>query len=254
MTRFLASIAGPAELAIAEAGGADIIDVKDPTKGALGGAAPETVEAVVAAVAGRRPVSATVGDLPMIPSLLAAAAEGRASLGIDYVKIGIFPGGDPIPCIRELARMAAAGARLVAVLFADRAPDFALLKPLADAGFAGAMLDTTDKLNGRLTDHLGLAALSDFVARSRRLGLLTGLAGSLAQGDIPALAALGPDYLGFRGALAVGGRAGTIDTARCRAVRQALDQASHATAAAGAAMDAASRIASGPSTISAKSR
>jgi (5-formylfuran-3-yl)methyl phosphate synthase len=254
MTGFLASIAKREELDAVLEGGADIIDVKDPEAGALGAAAPAIVAAIIAAVAGRRQVSATVGDLPMIPAQLSQAVRRTASLGVDYVKVGIFSGGDALACIRALARVAGAGRRLVAVLFADRAPDFAILQRLADAGFAGAMLDTADKRRGRLTSHLGPASLSRFVSNSHRLGLLTGLAGSLALGDIAPLATLGADYLGFRGALCADGRTGAIAAARVRAVRQALDQASHATAAAGAATAAASRISSDPSTISAKSR
>ena len=75
MTRFLASIAGLDELAPALAGGADLIDVKDPATGALGAAHPDTIRAVVATVARRRPVSATLGDLAMEPALLVEAAR-----------------------------------------------------------------------------------------------------------------------------------------------------------------------------------
>nr|WP_244433876.1 (5-formylfuran-3-yl)methyl phosphate synthase [Azospirillum sp. B506] len=41
--------------------------------------------------------------------------------------------------------------------------------------------------------------------------LQTGLAGSLRVADIPALAALSPDYLGFRCALCSGERTNAID-------------------------------------------
>jgi uncharacterized protein (UPF0264 family) len=58
---------------------------------------------------------------------------------------------------------------------------------------------------------------------------MSGLAGSLRIGDIAPLAALGPDLLGFRGALCQpGGRAAQISTERVRAVRAALDEAAHA--------------------------
>jgi uncharacterized protein (UPF0264 family) len=78
-----------------------------------------------------------------------------------------------------------------------------------------------------------------FVATARLNGLLTGLAGSLGLADIPPLAALGPDYLGFRGALCSGGRESALDPAALAAVRAALDaaqpaRASSATATAGA--------------------
>ena len=65
MTLFLASVRDPAEAELALAAGADIVDLKDPGQGALGAVAPGVIAACVAAIAGRAPVSATIGDLPM---------------------------------------------------------------------------------------------------------------------------------------------------------------------------------------------
>ena len=106
MTLMLASVTGPEEAEIVLAGGADIVDLKDPARGALGAVAVETVRATVAAVAGRRPVSAVTGDLPMQLGPVVAAAENMAGAGVDYVKQGIFPGGEPEQCIRALAPLA----------------------------------------------------------------------------------------------------------------------------------------------------
>jgi uncharacterized protein (UPF0264 family) len=254
VTRFLASIASVEELPAVLEGGADLIDVKDPASGALGAAELGTVHAIVTEVRGRKPVSATLGDLPMRSELLVSAARRTAAAGVDIVKAGIFPDGDAAACIAALGAVAGEGTRLVAVLFADLAPDFALLEPVAAAGFAGAMLDTAGKGAGALPDHLPLERLRTFVRRARSLGLMTGLAGSLRLEHVAPLAALGPDYLGFRGALCAGGRASRIDSARVREVRQALEAASSATAAAGALIAAASRASDAPSTSSEKSR
>ena len=81
MTRFLASIAAVDELPPVLKGGADLIDVKDPATGALGAADLDTIRAIVTAVAGRRWVSATLGDLPMEPVVLVRAARRTASDG-----------------------------------------------------------------------------------------------------------------------------------------------------------------------------
>jgi (5-formylfuran-3-yl)methyl phosphate synthase len=254
VTRFLASIASVEELPAALDGGADLIDVKDPSSGALGAADLATIRAIVTEVAGRKPVSATLGDLPMQPEPLVSAARRTAGAGVDFVKAGIFANGDAEACIAALGAVAVEGARLVAVLFADGAPDFTLLDRIAAAGFAGAMLDTAEKRDGALPDHLPPERLRAFVQRARSLGLMTGLAGSLRLEHVAPLAALGPDYLGFRGALCAGGRADRIEAARVRQVRQALDAVSSATAAAGALMAASSRASGVPSTSSAKSR
>ncbi len=219
MTWFLASVRDADEAAIALAGGADVIDFKDPAAGALGAVAPEIVREGVARVAGRRPVSAVLGDLPMAATPLCAAAEAMAATGVDYLKLGIFPGGDAEAALAALAPLTAR-VKLVAVFFADRAPDLSLLALLAERGFAGAMLDTAGKNGARLLDHFDIARLGRFVAECRRLGLLAGLAGALELPDIPRLLLLSPDLLGFRTALCgATGRKGAIEAESVAMVR-----------------------------------
>jgi (5-formylfuran-3-yl)methyl phosphate synthase len=229
----LASVATPEEAALALELGADILDLKRPAAGALGAWPVAEVRAAVARFGGGPPLSATIGDLPPAAALVVPAAEAMADSGVDYVKVGIFPGGDAYACVAALAPLAA-GTRLVAVLMADQRPDLALLPRLAGAGFAGAMLDTAAKRGGGLRRHLADGELARFVAAARANGLLCGLAGSLDLGDIAPLAALGPDYLGFRGALCGGRREDAIDPASFRSVRAAVSRASSATATAGA--------------------
>ncbi len=65
MTLFLASVRDAEEAELALRAGADIVDLKDPGQGALGALAPDTIAACVKHVAGRAPISATIGDLPL---------------------------------------------------------------------------------------------------------------------------------------------------------------------------------------------
>jgi len=219
MTLMLASVTGPEEAHIALAGGADIIDLKDPARGALGAVEAGVVRATVAALAGRRPISAVTGEVPMQPASVVAAAESVADTGVDYVKQGIFPGGDAEACIRALAPLAER-VRLVGVLFADRAPNLSLLSLLAQAGFHAAMLDTADKTDGWLLDHMDLPGLRRFVLACRRHGLVPGLAGALEAPDVPRVLVLAPGVLGFRGALCgEAGRTGRIELEAVRAIR-----------------------------------
>lgn len=256
MTGLLASVRSATEAELALAGGADIVDLKEPRAGALGALPPQVIGDCVALVAGRRPVSATIGDLPAKPHAIAEAVVRTVSLGVDFVKIGIFPGGAPEEVLDALRDRADSGTRLVALLFADREPDFGLVPRAAECGFAGVMLDTMGKATGGLRNALDNPILHRFVEEAHDLGLLAGLAGSLRLEDIPALAPLGADYLGFRGALCRDGRTGDLDPEALRRVREALDQASRsnsATAAAGAKSAAASLATSSPSTVAAKS-
>ena len=241
MTGLLASVVSAAEAMTAVAGGADILDLKDPSKGALGALASVTIAEIVATVANRRIVSATAGDLPMEPEIVRDAVQRLALLNVDIVKVGLFPGGDVSACISALSQMAGRGVRLVAVMFADQQPDFALIPTLQAAGFAGAMLDTAGKQFGGLRGFLPPARLREFVQVAAESGLMSGLAGSLRLEDVESLALLEPDYLGFRGGICAAGRESPLSLEKLRAVRAAVDLANDhqraaktATAAAGA--------------------
>jgi (5-formylfuran-3-yl)methyl phosphate synthase len=217
--RFLVSVRSADEARIALAGGADIIDAKEPRGGALGSVTLGTLLAIVQAVDVGRPVSATIGDCACEDA--AERVEATARSGVDYVKIGLFdaPSGS---ALKALEACAAKGIRQIAVIFADRDPDLALIKPLAEAGFVGVMLDTAEKTKG-LRAHMGEAALAGFLAQARRYGLLAGLAGSLSEADASALRSLRPDVLGFRGALcASGARGERLELQRVKAMRRLI--------------------------------
>lgn len=239
MTGLLASVRSVPEAEITWRGGADIIDLKEPGHGALAALPAEIIAASVAWAAGRVTLSATAGDLPMDPALVAERVAAIAALGVDLVKVALLPEGDRAGCLAALGGLAAQGRRIVVVLFADRAPTLDLVDRVAAAGLAGIMLDTADKSGGGLRRHLGPAFLAAFVQRARGHRLLTGLAGSLRREDVPALLPLGADYLGFRGALCAAGRAGTLDAAALAALRAAIGRpqpawSKAATAVAGA--------------------
>src|SRR5215470_10297947 len=222
MTLLLASVTDTDEAGIAVAHGADVVDLKDPSKGALGAWSVEAVRTGVRAVAGRRPVSAVTGDLPMEPEVITAAVRDMAQAGVDYVKVGLFPGPRRVECIRALAALAP-GSKIVGVVFADAEPAFDLVPVMAECGFAGAMLDTAHKGTGRLLDRMDMATLKDFVGRCQSNSLMAGLAGSLEAPDVPRLLLLGPDVLGFRGALcAEQDRRGRIDATALRMLRELI--------------------------------
>jgi uncharacterized protein (UPF0264 family) len=228
---FLASVTSAAEAELALRGGADVIDCKDPATGALGALDRAVVQEIVGSIGGRAPVSATIGDVPADPDVMLAAAAAMAATGIDVVKVGFFGDRDPRPAIAALGREKHARARLVAVLMADRDPDFALLPVLAAHGFRGAMLDTAGKSSGSLTDVLSAARLAEFVAAAHAARLLAGLAGSLQSGDVAKLQRVKADILGFRGALCVSGRASGLDAARIAAVRGEIERVQTAASA-----------------------
>jgi uncharacterized protein (UPF0264 family) len=216
LPRLLVSVRDAAEAGIAAAAGADLVDAKDPARGALGALAPETVRAIVAEVRGRALTSAVAGE-PDEAAALARCVAAMAETGVDYVKVAVAPSLRAEADALAAAAWAAPG-RLIAVLFAEDA-----LRPddparLAAAGFVGAMIDTAGKDGRRLPDLLDPARRDAFTSACRACGLVSGLAGSLRVEDISALAGHGPGYLGFRGGLCTGSRrTDALDPARIAA-------------------------------------
>jgi dihydroneopterin aldolase len=224
MTKMLASVTGIEEAEIAISGGADIIDFKDATAGALGAVAIDKIRQAVSAIAGRRATSAVCGDLPMVAQMIHDTAKEIAATGVDYVKVGFFPSPDGAACAKALAPMAKQ-VKLIAVLFADKQPDFGLLPALAECGFHGAMVDTADKANGRLLHHLPPERITAFLDPARSLGLKTGLSGSLEAPDVPRLLPFAPDVLGFRRALCENGeRTASIAEAAVAQIRALIPE------------------------------
>jgi (5-formylfuran-3-yl)methyl phosphate synthase len=206
--------------------GADVIDAKNPATGPLGALPAERVRAIRAALPALVPVSATIGDPSDDPARVAQSVRLTAATGVDFVKIGFWPGAAFAETVSQLGRLSLKRARLVAVLLADRGIDLKLIEPLADAGFAGVMLDTYDKRSGALPDIVAPTVLLDFVGAVRSVGMFAGLAGSLRVEHVPFLLTLGPDVLGFRGGLCrEGARTAAIDASAMRAVRRACGPA-----------------------------
>lgn len=228
MTLMLASVASVAEAQAVWAGGADIIDMKDPAKDALGALDPRLVAEIVKTIAKRKLVSAAAGASHASPRAVAAAVAEMAKTGVDYVKVGLSSDEAGASSIRAMAELTQKP-RIIGVLFADRKPDLDLLALMAEQGFAGTMLDTAAKTAGRLLDHMDVAALAEFVGRCGKYGLTSGLAGSLEAPDVPRLLPLQPNYLGFRGSLCQGrAREAAIDAASVRMIRDLIPAAGEA--------------------------
>ena len=109
--------------------------LKQPALGALGALDIATVKQIVAGIDGRCPVSATIGDLPMQPDPVFNAVKAMAETGVDYIKIGFFPGDDWQGPVKKLSALTQQNHALIAVLFADTQPDFAIMSLLERCRF-----------------------------------------------------------------------------------------------------------------------
>jgi (5-formylfuran-3-yl)methyl phosphate synthase len=217
--RLLVSVVSSDEARRALAGGAEIIDVKDPSEGALGAPAPRVLTEVVRAVGGAAPVSVALGDLPNLPHTAALAAHGAALSGADYVKIGlrgVSDLGGAVALVRAVADAVGPRTAVVAAAYADAvALDPPALAPArlpelaARSAISGVLVDTFVKDGRGLYHWLSESDLAGLIARTRRAGASFGVAGQLARDDLCRVAA---DVVGVRSAVCHGGdRAGDLD-------------------------------------------
>jgi hypothetical protein len=236
--RLLVSVRNAVEAAAAVAGGAHIIDAKEPLNGALGQVSPGVLASIAVAVGSRRPVSAALGEIGRNDTArddIACGAEAAARAGAAFVKIG-FAGmrGQPRLTADVRAAAAAAGpAALILVAYADHeragAPSPEELIALADlTNAAGVLIDTYDKNSASLTALMPASALRTFVTRVHATGALVAMAGRLTAEDIEIVHEAGADIVGIRGAACEGGRCGIVTAGRVGALRTRIDQAVNA--------------------------
>jgi len=223
MTQLLISVTNIEEAQLALAHGADIIDLKDPSQGALGALPLPTIAAVMTLVNAQKPVSATIGDLPMQPAVILKGVTALMALKVDFIKIGFFATDDYQPCLTALHQLTQAGAKLIAVLFADHSYHPELIASIKQAGFIGIMLDTANKNGLTLMDHYSAEQQLKFAQQVFTQGLLLGFAGSLQLKHVAALKKINPTYIGFRGGVCHDNqRQLGLDVHKIKAIRTAM--------------------------------
>lgn len=193
------------------AGGADIIDVKNPKEGALGASFPWVIKHIREITPPNLEVSCTLGDLPNLPGSVSLAAYGAASTGVDYIKcslLGVKTAKEAVYLLQNVVkavRECNPNAKVAAAGFAD-AQRVGSINPMLipkiahQAGADIAMLDTAIKDGKNLLSWLNTEQLKSFVEETHGYGLIAALAGSLKKEDLSQLFVVGADIVGVRGA------------------------------------------------------
>src|SRR4030066_2119736 len=88
--KVLISIVDEEKAVEALAGGAHIIDVKNPKEGALGANFPWVIKRIRQITPKDTEVSCTLGEVPNLPGAMSLAALGAATTGVDYIKAGLY--------------------------------------------------------------------------------------------------------------------------------------------------------------------
>jgi uncharacterized protein (UPF0264 family) len=222
--QLLVSVADADDASAALAGGADIIDAKDPSSGPLGAVTPQVFSAIARTVNGTCMLSAALGE-PSVEEEATALARAFVAAGAAFVKIGFGPTTSTVSVRRLLhAVKRAAPGHIIAVAYADAGGDLSRMRVLEAAeaaGSVGVLLDTMDKQGPGLCQLLTLNDIHAWVARVRTAGLMSAVAGRLTLADVAQLRGCGADVAGVRGAACTGGRGGRVVGEKVRELRDA---------------------------------
>ncbi len=208
MSKLLVSVRNATEARIAADAGVDLIDVKEPARGALGAADAHVWNEVVDALCGTVPVSVALGELldlaePLAPQSLA---------GIQFAKCGFANCANVPGCFdtwNEMVEEFPSHVSPVAVIYADwqnaaaPSPDEILAHT---ARAAAVLIDTYAKDGNHLFDALSDVELSAIVAKCRDREQTVVLAGSLRGQLVERALQLQPDFVAVRGAVCQGDR------------------------------------------------
>ena len=212
MSELLVSVRSVEEASAAIAGGAAIIDIKEPANGSLGRADGRVIRDIVHFTGKRRPVSAALGEW---------TDEGNSApdAGLTYVKWGLAHCGRNERWRAYFSEQIANRThdpQVVLVAYADwqcaQAPSVEDVLAVA-VGQPGSVLlidthckDAAPGVKSRptLLDWLRQGDVFDICARCRQARVKVALAGSLGEVEIRALLRAQPDWFAVRGAVCDG--------------------------------------------------
>ena len=232
--RLLVSVRSAEEVAPAIEGGADIIDAKEPARGALGRVSVKTLRAILSRVPPECCFSVALGDVGSIEAVDSALAgwshfEHGSPIYLKLGFAGVTSSATIARLIRHTVRVASRHPILhvIPVAYADahRAGTVAphvLLELAAESQASGLLVDTYIKDGRGLLSWLEPAALAQWTEAVHRAGLLAAVAGALRPDDLYLLRGVGADVVGVRGAACEGGREGQVSADRVRSLRLAL--------------------------------
>jgi len=218
----LVSVRSDEEATEAIAGGATIIDVKEPLHGSLGCASPDVIAKVAGVVGQDRPWTMACGELRdggsfilehlrRTLAMLPASAVPPAA-----VKIGLagMAGTDWRRDVQTLFSELPLGPERVIVAYADWASAMAptpeeVIQAAVSNGCATLLIDTADKSARGLLSLAPAGQVDGWLSLARREGLQVALAGRITIDEIDAAVALRPDVVALRSAVCSNGAFGS---------------------------------------------
>ena len=250
--QLLVSVRSAAEASVALAGGCQILDVKDPSRGSLGRADDSVMEQVLqTGTSAGVSVSAAMGEvadystspgvtedrrLPNSLARLSFTKLGLASLSRD--KNWSARWQDTMSFLADDVGSTSNNdlPNWVAVIYADwQAADAPSPNAIVDCvlsssestsnQIAGVLIDTWSKKSGRLFDSLSVEQLSELADCVHQSGRFFAVAGRLTSNMLPRLASVRPDIVAVRSAACRNeNRTSSVDADAVRVLRTEIDR------------------------------
>ncbi len=227
--RLLVSVRNLAEATSALAGGADIIDIKEPAHGSLGMAPLNIIDPIVRTFSSTIPMTAALGELVEQESIPIVSASQLASLWI--VKVGTSHIDQPVRAFDRFRRWADSligVTSLIPAIYADYRRCGGI-DPITGIEWAlqtdspALLIDTFIKDGQRLTDRIDRAELEEIASACRTHGILLALAGSLRADEIESLHDIQPAIWAVRGSVChAGDRSGSVAADLVRSLAQQI--------------------------------
>jgi uncharacterized protein (UPF0264 family) len=233
----LVSVRSASEVSAALAGGADIIDAKEPRLGSLGAVSHRTLASIARSVPLECPFSIALGDLTTRPEVERSISllDLPSRQAPTYLKFGCAGVASPT-VVEHLLRAAVAAAaehrsapRIIAVGYADAsaagsAPPEEIREAALRSGCYGVLLDTYSKTGLDLFRWVTETDLANWISELRTSGLLSAIAGGLGIHQVAQACSPLPDVIGVRGAACDQGRDGRVSSSKVAALRGVIDQ------------------------------
>lgn len=218
--KIMISVVSKEEALLAYKNKAQLIDIKNPIEGSLGAQNPIVIKEIVDSIPHNIEISATVGDVPFLPCTVAQAVYAVASLGVDYVKLGL-KGCKSIENVKQIVSELIKAikpfkkTKLIIGCYADykeaeTLSPLDILKGIGNMDVKGILIDTLTKDGRNLFDFLREEELEEITNEAHKNNLLCALAGSIKLEHIDKLKKIGADISGVRGAICENGRMGRL--------------------------------------------
>ena len=204
-TKFLISLKNVDEISNEVIGEVDILDLKNPLKGAIGAWELNNIKRVISIYKNKITISATLGDVFEDKEFLIKLKKFDC-LGLDFIKFGLLS-IDQKNLFEKLRIIESKvfKTNLVCVVFVDIKNNLNLvnngLNYFLRCGVKYILLDTFGKKNGDLLNFCKIDYLRKFISKCKKNNIKIGLAGGLKEIQIPLIVKLKPDIVGFRSAI-----------------------------------------------------